>query len=189
MLPQLKKFLILFLAGALLGTTGDYFHHVSNTAGYNHPSFLGLAWWVPFLFGFATLGFAFLTRTTDYLFRKKSKRPSLAKVIISLTLFEGLYLFSGYLPDSSKTKIAILYILAVVLVVILDPSVYAFVLSIAIASIGTLAEVFIVSLGNFHYTQPEWHGVPYWLPSLYMVACVAIAHTARYLFNEKRIYV
>lgn len=183
------KIVMVFILGAIWGSIGDYYHSVTATAGYHNPDFLGLAWWVPLLFGSATILITFALLSTDHFFRKKERKPSLGKVLLGLVAFEGLYLLSGYLPGPSQTKVLILYVLAVIFVVILDTSVYAFVLSLIIAGCGTFAESTIVSMGNFYYSHPNWNGVPYWLPSLYMVASVAIGNMARYLFNEKRIYV
>jgi len=47
--------LYLFLLGATLGTALDAFHVYSGVERYPAPVFLGVAWWVPLLFGGAAV--------------------------------------------------------------------------------------------------------------------------------------
>ena len=60
-------------------------------------------------------------------------------------------------------------------------------LSIATAITGTLTEMVLVAAGAFSYLQPDFLGVPYWLPCIYACASLAVGDLGRSLiFSSSR---
>src|SRR5271167_524751 len=55
--PTYKKFLILFILGALLAPIGDIVHVLGSTSEYpaTYRHLIGIPWWIPLQFGVATI--------------------------------------------------------------------------------------------------------------------------------------
>ncbi len=194
-MSRFRTFLILFFLGFFLGPIGDYCHVLSGTDAYPPHIFrfyfFKIPFWVPFLFGLATLGIGLSHLSFDAKFgppepRRGAKRGAFA--MLGLLCFLGLYAASGYLRwqigggnDIFMTGVAIF------LWVVLDRTWQGIVLGLLTALVGTAVEITLVHVGAFYYLPraANFFGVPSWLPSLYFAASVTVGNFARYLGTKE----
>jgi len=177
----MKKFIILFSIGFLLGPLCDLFHVLSHTSGYPYPKILGLAWWVPFLFGSAGCVVGYSHVQFDRIFHRPKREFSNQKIIFGLLSFMMIYAVSGFYTDEGMLKFLILALMALVSWIIFDKTFLGLVLAVATAFLGCLVEIFLISIGHFYYVHPDIWGIPYWLPFLYIVASVSVGNLGRKL--------
>jgi hypothetical protein len=173
-----SAFATLFVFGAVVLTLLDSVHVHTHTLAYAHPVVFGSAWWVPLLMGSAAafggwgyvLGWARLGGPATL--------PSRKKVGLALASFVLMYAASGLLPATAWTKLIVLTIAAVVIHRELDGKRASAELLVAGAVIGPIVEA--INPG-FRYLEPDFVGVPIWLPALYACATPAIGQLARRL--------
>src|SRR5579872_4841944 len=103
-----RTLLWLFLPGALLGTALDAFHVFSHVERYASPTLLGVAWWVPLLFGCAAVAIACSHPLLDPLLRHHRYR-SLFSSLVELAWLPLVYLISASFFDTlTKTALILL---------------------------------------------------------------------------------
>jgi hypothetical protein len=169
----------LLAAGAVLGTLLDGVHVATATTRYTHPTVGGLAWWVPLMFGGATLAIGASHRLVDrWLLR--DVRPDGGRVAAGMVLVLGLWATSGLLKPAG-TALCILAPASVAMWLLLDRTLVGLGLAIATAVCGVVVEATLVSLGVFTYVAPDAGRVASWLPWLYVAASVAVGNFARWL--------
>ncbi len=180
------RFLTLsFVVGAIVGTTGDYCHVITNTDGYPKRGpfpFLpipdvNMPVWVPFLFGTAVMLMA-----TVHKLLAKAYHPRLEKHFVLAAcaplLFVTIYALSGFLQfGTGGWQDVWLAALAIFMWWAMDGTRLGAILAVTNAFFGTCFEIFLVSIGGFFYykTHSNLMGVPSWLPWLYVIASVCIS--------------
>jgi hypothetical protein len=173
--------LYLFLLGATLGTALDAFHVYSGVERYPVPTFLGVAWWVPLLFGAAAVAIGCSHVGADLLLRQR-RRP----VRLVWSLGEGMWVVLTYVVSASEldswAKVGLLGVIYINFWVMAGRSWQNLVLSVMTAITGTLVEMVLVATGAFSYVHPDMLGVPYWLPCIYLCASLAVGDVGRALF-------
>lgn len=92
-----------------------------------------------------------------------------------------MYFASGFLVVSEKIKIVALAIMAFTVWYLFDKSLSGLILAFIVGICGSLVEIMIISTGHFYYNNPDFHGVPYWLPLLYIAASVSVGNLGRKL--------
>lgn len=176
---------ILFLLGATLGTALDAFHVYSKVERYPVPVLLGVAWWVPLLFGVAAVAIGYSHVRVDPLLGQR-RRP--ARIVFSfgeLTWVALMYVVSASALDS-VAKVGLLTVIYLNFWVMAGRSWQNLLLSIVTAITGTLVEMVLVAGGAFFYLHPDMLGVPYWLPCIYACTSLAVGDVGRALFIASR---
>ncbi len=186
-----KNVLILFSLGFFLGPIGDFCHVVAKTTGYPQGIFgiyfFRIPFWVPFLFGLATLAIGLSHPRLDRLLGKPPVRPGMknwTKVGTGILLFLSLYGISGFMPwKTGGINDLVLAGLGLFLWWEYDRSWQGIVLGILTAIAGTCVEIALVHLGAFFYLPPKNNlfGVASWLPWLYFAASVTVGNLGRRL--------
>jgi hypothetical protein len=185
--------LALFLLGAVGGTLGDFFHVMTHTDGYPQFSWMlpgtGQPFWVPLLFGSATLAIGLSHPwINQWLGPKKIKRRSFAQIILGNLLFLLLYAASGFLPFATGGLQDILLMTGAISIwLYFDPTWQGAFLCVGTAILGTLVEITLTHFQGFFY-YPEvanFYGVPSWLPWLYVAASVTVGNSGRFLLARK----
>src|SRR5262245_22716718 len=97
----MKKQLLLFILGAILGSFYDGFHTHSGTTYYPDSWILKMAWWVPLNFGLAILAVANSHVLIDRVLGRPDRPQSWVSVVLGLFLFGVVYWLSGFLPTDS----------------------------------------------------------------------------------------
>ncbi|MCB1215287.1 MAG: hypothetical protein KDK66_07405 [Deltaproteobacteria bacterium] len=187
----MKRLIILFALGALLAPVGDYFHLLSQTTQYPEGAYAflffdAIPWWVPLMFGSASLLMGLSIPASD-VFLGKVTRPVDTKPLwawAGVFNFLFFYIVSGYLPGQEGLgAVVILALAGLVLWWALDHTWQGFLLALVSAFLGTITEVTLVYLKVFSYLPPKntLFGVAKWLPCLYFIAGVTVGNLGRLL--------
>jgi hypothetical protein len=171
-----RAFAILFVFGAVVLTLLDSVHVHTHTLAYAHPAVYGSALWVPLLMGSAAAfgGWAYVLGWARL--GGPAKLPLRPKVALAVASFALMYAASGLLPATATTKLIVLTVAAVVIHREVDGSRVGAILMIVGALIGPIVEA--INPG-FHYLEPDFIGVPVWLPALYACATPALGQLSR----------
>jgi hypothetical protein len=175
-----RTLLWLFLSGAMLGTALDAFHTFSGVERYASPALLGVAWWVPLLFGGAAVAIGYSHPLLDPLLHHRRFRP-LFSSLLGLVWLPLVYLISASFFDT-LTKTLLILLVYCNFWLLAGSDWQSLVFSLATAVTGTLIEMILVAAGAFAYLHPDMLGVPYWLPGIYACASQALGDLGRSLF-------
>jgi hypothetical protein len=186
---MVQRLVTLFLFGSVFGTLGDFFHVFTHTDGYLNPIF-PLPWteqpfWVPILFGSATISIGISHPFMDQWIGPKRRRlKTWPKVIFANSCFLLLYAMSGFLTlPSGGSRDSVLALGAIAIWVSFDRTIQGIFLALNTALFGTLVELSLTQFGAFYYdpSVANFHGVPSWLPWLYVAASVSVGNLGRLL--------
>lgn len=183
---MIRLILILFSVGAVIGPIGDFCHVITQTisypTGYAFYFFNTIPFWVPLLFGSATVCIGVSHPLCDRLLSVRV-RPGLrgAWPYVAPVFFLVSYSVSGLLPMAD----IILAIAAISTWYGLDRTGEGLLLAVLTAMGGTLVEIFLVSQEIFSYLfeHAHFYGVPTWLPWLYAIASVTVGNLGRVLYE------
>ena len=175
-----RAILWLFLLGAIFGTALDAFHVYSYVEQYTRPAFLGVAWWVPLLFGIAAVAIGYSHPLTDPLIHNLRRPRRLTMSIAELAWLLLAYVIAAS-PISSLAKTVLLTLIYFNFWLLTGRGWQNLLLSLVTAITGTLVEMTLVAAGAFSYLQPDMLGVPYWLPFMYACASLAVGDLGRSL--------
>ncbi len=175
-----RAILWLFLLGATLGTALDAFHVYSYVEQYTRPSFFGVAWWVPLLFGSAAVAIGYSHPLVDPLIHNIRRPRRLTTSIAELAWLALAYLVVAS-PLDSLAKTVLLVLIYFNFWLLTGRGWQNLLLSLVTAITGTLIEMTLVAAGAFSYLQPDILGVPYWLPFIYACASLAVGDLGRSL--------
>ena len=165
MLPTVAR---CFLLGAVLGTLLDGIHAYGDVLVYPDPAFGRWAWFVPVEFGLTGAAVGLLMPSMERAVAGgETPRWSLAQRAAELVLFAALYVATALIEPGGAVVLALaLAALAVYRVVrcgVRGDWAYA----LAAAVLGPAAEAIISALGAFDYVDPDFAGIPIWLPALW----------------------
>lgn len=169
----------MFVLGAVLGTVCDGFHSHAGILWYPHEWLPKMAWWVPPLFGTATVAIAISHLAYDRYFRLAPVQQSWGDVAAGIASFAAIYAISAFLPASSLIKTAVMSVAVVLMTLKWRRSIHAVPLMFLTAVAGCLAEITLSRAGLFYYTHPDFLGIQMWLPLLYAAASIAVGNWAR----------
>lgn len=175
-----RMLLWLFLLGAALGTALDAFHVLGGVERYPAPALLGVAWWVPLLFGCAAVAIGYSHPLLDPLLNHRRFR-SLLSSLLGLAWLPLAYLVSASFFDT-LTKTLLIALIYANFWLLAGADWQNLVFSLVTAITGTLIEMILVAAGAFAYLHPDILGVPYWLPAMYACASLAVGDLGRSLF-------
>ena len=170
----------LFLLGATLGTGLDAFHVYSGVERYPSPVLLGVAWWVPLLFGTAVVVIGYSHPLVDPLLGHRQRPHRLLFGAGELAWLVLAYLVAASFL-ASIVKVGLLAVIYLNFWLLAGRSWQNLLLAVVTAITGTLIEMVLVAAGAFSYIHPEILGVPYWLPCIYACASLAIGNFGRAL--------
>jgi hypothetical protein len=189
----------LAVSSALLGPILDNFHSVSGVLSYVEPKHIDILGkfsittdtWVPPLFAVAGVGIGSIYLSLDELLDTppEARDPSIPRVALCIVLFIFQYYMSGLLFQAHFTPFALgawLAALAGVGFISFDGTVAGLTTSSLTAILGPLVE--IVLINGFHlytYAEPDFLGVPDWIPIVYFLGGPAVGGLAR-VFNSRR---
>jgi hypothetical protein len=180
----LKAFAILFGIGAVMLTVFDMFHTHSGTTAYTHEVFMKAAWWAPLLFG-TSLSVGGLVYVRGYrAMRGPSELPNNAALAAALVIYAGLWCASGYAPFSNEGKLAFLLVGFAAMWWMLDRSWQGVAMAAVTAVGGCTTEYVLVRANTFRHLQPDFLGLPVWLPGIYLVSGAVLGQLSRKVFGS-----
>lgn len=172
-------------SGAILGPFLDSYHSSFGVLEYDEPFSLELwgsvhhpalitTWWVPPLFGLAAFIIGWMYILLDSIFT--SKKPSVAFILLGVSVFTFQYWVSGVLFASFVDRQLILLLMTLTAAMgfaFLDNSKSGFITSTATALGGPLIELALISTlnkGGYHYIDPGETGFfPLWILPVYFL--------------------
>ena len=173
--------------GAIISTLCDKFHVMTNTLSYPNPFLFGQAWWVfpIFMLAFAAMALGYL-KLIEYLpksiDRSHSVTPCNSEEFIQSSLMYALiYLLSGFASHFPILLCVLFYVSYLFRLASSHDRAFMLILSCLLALAGTLSEASLMAMDKAHYTQPDFLGVPGWLPALYMHGTYALRDGVRFL--------
>jgi uncharacterized protein DUF2878 len=164
-----------FLLGATLGTALDAIHAYGDVESYPNDALDRLAWFVPLEFGLAGIAVAFTIPVLERVAGEGRPREwSAWERVRELPLLAGLYVTSVAAngPGNAAFLVGLLVLLAVRLTFGEVRGDWAFALVAGV--VGPAAEAIIHATGAFDYTEPDFLGIPMWLPALWANAGLSI---------------
>ncbi len=183
-----RPMLWLFLLGACAGTALDSLHVYAHVERYPMPVLLGEAWWVPLLFGLATVAIGCSHPAVDPLLGHIRPPQRMLTSIGELAWLVLAYLISAS-DLASIARLGLLVIIYFNFWLLSGRKWQNLLLSLVTAITGTLIEMVLVAAGIFSYLHPDMMGVPAWLPLLYACASLAVGDLGRTLiFSTQRGY-
>lgn len=176
-----KDILLLFGLGGVSGAICDGFHSHAGILAYPNELFLKMAWWVPLLFGSATLTVAYGHLLYDRVLHLPRRILSWGDVVGGLVGFFAVYAASAFLPTDGPAKTIILGTTVFIMIWRWNRSWHAIPPMFATIIAGCGVEMTLSRLDSFHYTHPDFWGIPMWLPMLYAAASIGVGNWARKL--------
>jgi Protein of unknown function (DUF2878) len=164
-----------FALGATLGTALDAIHAYGDVETYPNQVLGRLDWFVPVEFGLAGVVSALAIPVLERLVGGGPNRAwPVWERVREVPLLAGLYFTSVEANGANAAlfAVALLVLLAVRLAFVSVPGDWAFALVAAIA--GPAVEAAIHAIGAFDYTEPDFLGIPLWLPALWAIGGLAI---------------
>jgi hypothetical protein len=164
-----------FALGAALGTALDAIHAYGDVETYPNEVLGRLGWFVPLEFGLAGVASALAIPVLERAVGRGTPRAwPMWERVRELPLLIGLYFTSVEANGTNATLFlgALLVLLAVRLGFAAVPGDWAFALVAAV--VGPLVEAAIHATGAFDYTEPDFLGIPLWLPALWANGGLAI---------------
>jgi hypothetical protein len=167
-------------AGAVICTACDHLHVVTGVLAYPHVAFWGEAWWVPLLFGAASVVIVANARGLRRLFRAPPLRsPTPRRVAAGGIAFVTAYAFTAFghtLPD-----VVLAVLVGFWLARALQAPTWVIAYSLLVALGGSAFEATWSALGFFRYLVPDFAGIPRWLPGIYLHVAFLTADLERLL--------
>lgn len=176
------QLVLLFVVGGILVTLLDAIHTHTETLIYARPDFFMAAWWVPFLMGGMVVTIALSHVYADQKLRQPVKERPWRDILIGLTVLSALYVFSGVFKGNVLFKFFILNLGVLAVWWIWDRSSHGLMLGIVTATLGCFAEISMIQREVFFYFEPDFFGIPNWLPFLYFAGSVTVGNLGRKLF-------
>jgi hypothetical protein len=165
---------LVIASGAVVCSLCDHLHVAYGVLFYTHPDVWQQASWVPLLFAASTASVLAGVVPARALFgAAPSLMPAHAAPIVSGgALFVLAYAFTAAFAGAPNVVLAMLLglWLARVSVGARRTPRWLVLYSLIVGVVGPCVEATLSELGLFHYTAPDFAGVPRWLPSLYLHA-------------------
>lgn len=172
----------LFLLGATLGTLLDALHVYTGVERYPMPTSLGVAWWVPLLFGVTAIVIGYSHPMADALLQHRRPKRRLVISLSELTWLLLAYLIAASMLEAGA-KVGILVVIYLNFWLLAGRTWQNLLLGFVTAVTGTLIEMILVAAGVFSYIHPDIFGIPYWLPCMYACASLAVGDVGRSLMS------
>lgn len=193
-----RRVLFFAFVGLVMGTCFDAFHVLTKTATYvdvwKFP-YLEVAWYVPLEFTAAGIVVGMVRPVLDARFHGPNGRLVCLAIALGLGCLcigwggSGLLTPACWSDDAPKCwsdpnvpYLGFLLVLGVGGWVAFDRTWEGIVAALITAGIGVSIELALIHLdGSYRYLHADFHGVPIWLPALYIIACGSIGNLGRYL--------
>jgi hypothetical protein len=157
-----------FLLGAVLGTLLDGIHAYGDVLVYPDPAFGRWAWFVPIEFGLTGAAVGLLMPSMERVVAAgEMPHWSLTQRAGELALFACLYVATALIEPGGAVMLAVALAALALGRVGLDGASGDWAYALAAAVLGPAAEALISAIGAFDYVDPDFAGIPIWLPALW----------------------
>jgi Protein of unknown function (DUF2878) len=164
---RIQRLALCFVVGAVLGTGLDAIHAYGDVESYPDPAIGQLGWFVPVEFGLAGVVVGLAIPSLDLALAGRALTWPLAvrlrEIAVIIVLYAATVAANGW--GAAAVTVAFVAVLVLRLAGYAAPGDWVFALIAAIA--GPAVEATLVAIGAFEYTQPDFLGIPVWLPALW----------------------
>jgi len=179
---RIRPYLLLFVAGGLVLSLCDRVHIAYGVLEQADRSFFGQAWWVPLVFGIASvlapLAYPPVRRLLGISAPPRPRDP--IRLGSSALVLCAAYVVTGPMHHSGSS-LAVGLTAAWAVRAALRRTRSETVFAVLLAIVGPLVEASLSALGLFTYRQPDVLGVPIWLGAIYLHAGPLVGEIDAYL--------
>lgn len=172
MFTALRKSLLAFCLGALTFTPWEILMARLEIVQYARPEFMGISWWSPVGFGvgtaFAILLFVTLDRMLHFQIDYQGGKLVLEYLLLAM-VYTLILLFRG-----SPYLLSLGLLLLMVLRLIFFHQSWDVLTFLIGACVGPTLELVLTNLNLYFFTEPDFLGMPYWLPLLWGAVALAL---------------
>jgi hypothetical protein len=169
------RLLTAFGLGAVLGTGLDAIHVYGDVEAYPHEVLGRLGWFVPIEFGLAGMASALAIPVLERLAGPGAPPPwTLWERFREVPLLAGLYVASVGANGENATLFAVGLLILVGARLAFGGVRGDWAFALVAGIVGPAVEAAIHATGAFHYTEPDFLGIPVWLPALWANGGLAI---------------
>lgn len=169
--PRPIRWLITVALGAVVATTGDHLHVAYGVLFYPHPALFQQAFWVFPLFMGATTAMLAGAELTRRVLGGAAIATSVGEALLATGAFFVAYAFTAVAAELPTFVLVVLVVTWLLRLRGLPRWVMALGLVAAVG--GVASEAALSAIGGFAYVNPDFLGVPRWLPGLYLHAALA----------------
>jgi hypothetical protein len=156
-----------FVLGAVVGTLLDGIHAYGDVLSYSNPAFGRWAAFVPLEFGLLGLGVGLVTPALERLGGGATVRWGGGERLAQLVLFTILYLLTALVGDEEPVWLAVALLVLAGARLAFHRTRGDWIYVAVAAVLGPAAEALLSALGAFDYLNPDFAGIPCWLPGLW----------------------
>ena len=174
------KFFLAFLLGALAFTPWDILLVRFEIVEYSHPLLWGVSSWTPLIFGVVTLLAVGLCKLIDRLMETQAPYSPgylLYEYLVLSAIFTLILLFRTY-PYILSLSLGGL-VLARLIIFHRKGDFLFFLIG---ACVGPTVELFLTGFKVYLFTEPDFLGMPYWLPLLWGSVALSLRRLSWALF-------
>jgi hypothetical protein len=172
MFSALRKTVLAFCLGALTFTPWEILMARLDIVQYTKPEFLGISWWSPVGFGVATSLAIMLFVALDRLLHAQIDYQG-GKLVLEYLLLALVYTLI-LLFRSSPYLLSLGLLLLMVLRLIFFHQPWDVLVFLIGACAGPTVELILTNLNLYFFTEPDFLGMPYWLPLLWGAVGLAV---------------
>jgi hypothetical protein len=166
--PSAARLAACFAIAAVVGTLLDGLHLLGDVLSYEHEAFGEWAWFVPLEFGLAGVGaglaIPWIERAVGPGRAPRFTAPERAG---ELVLFAGMYGATALWDGDGAVWLTAGLTAVLVMRLWLRPLAGDWAYGLIAAVLGPAGEVVISATGAFDYANPDFAGIPMWLPALW----------------------
>ena len=167
-MPSAARLAACFAIGAVAGTLLDGLHLLGDVLSYEHEAFGDWAWFVPLEFGLAGLGAGLAIPWIERAVGPEgAPHFSVAQRARELALFASMYGATALWDGDGAVWLTVGLTAIVVVRLWLWPVAGDWAYALIAAVLGPLGEIAISATGAFDYANPDFAGIPMWLPALW----------------------
>jgi hypothetical protein len=169
--PRWLLWTVAILSGAVVATTGDHLHVVYGVLFYPHPVLFQQPIWVFPLFMGASWAMVLGSPKIGRAPTGTPVRANLADAALATGAFFIAYAFTAVAAELPNFVLVVLVLTWLMRVRSLPRAVLLY--GLVAAAGGVAFESTLSAFGGFYYLNPDFLGVPRWLPGIYLHAAVA----------------
>ncbi len=191
------------LSGSIVGQAIDNAYSMNDALHYHNPYFsipsigFELVWWIPFLYAAAGALIVILITLFNKLLNREDPteavlglpqeprggfNPKWGFTSVSIIVFVVHWLLGCYLTHfiSNAWLLVILVLWGLLIWWIFDRTAAGLILCVMTACLGMVIEItFINVFGLYHYTHPDFLGIPFWVAGHYIAGTPANMNLGR----------
>jgi len=168
----LRKCLLAFLLGVLTFTPWEILMVRAEIVSFSRPEFLGIPRWMPIVFGAGTVALVVLFYLLERLFHFQASYQG-GKLVLEYLMIAVVYTAVLFFKVSPYLLSLGLFTL-LVLRLILFHRPWDLTVFLIGACFGPTLELFLTNLHLYSFTEPDFLGMPYWLPLLWGTVSLAM---------------